>query len=144
MERPHLFTLGYNNKIPKVFSQNLKIFSSWTIGPDYNINVYDHNFAQMYSLCELVSQVSDAAHGPFVLFLFLFFSCGFVLFHYIFSRVWGKTPNKQTNRQTFFYFLKFKALWVRHLKLLETKSIYYEMKWWIIYEMIYLFMEYEL
>ena len=100
MERPHLFTLGYNNKIAKVCSQHLQIFYSWTIGPDYNINVYDHNFAQMYSLCELVSQVSDAAHGPFVLFLFLFFSCGFVLFHYIFSRVWGKTPNKQTNKQT--------------------------------------------
>ena len=33
MERPHLFTLGDNNKIAKVHPWNLKISSYWTTGP---------------------------------------------------------------------------------------------------------------
>ena len=43
MERPHFF-----HWIAKVLSQTLKMFSSWTTGPLYNI--WNHNFSQMYSL----------------------------------------------------------------------------------------------
>ena len=102
MERPHLFTLGYNNKIAKLFSQHLKIFYSWTIGPDYNINVYDHNFAQMYSL--IWTGFSGERCGQWASCFFYFLvvlPCSITLF-----LEWEVKPqtNKQTNRQTFSIF----------------------------------------
>ena len=49
MERPHLFTLGDNNKICKsTFTKFEKISTSELLGQFRNI--YNHYFAQMYSL----------------------------------------------------------------------------------------------
>ena len=49
MERPHLFTLGDNNKIAKVYIYEIiKSSPPELLGQFYNR--YNHNFAQMYSL----------------------------------------------------------------------------------------------
>ena len=66
MERPHIFTLGDNNKIAEAHSRNLKIFSSWTIGP---ILIYMYKIITLLKCIhwfELVSQVGDVTHGPLV------------------------------------------------------------------------------
>ena len=47
-KRPHLFTLGDNNKIAKVLSRNLNFFTPELLCRFYNI--YNDNFAQIYSL----------------------------------------------------------------------------------------------
>ena len=72
MERPHLITLGDNNKfLQKYFHQIKNLSPPELLGQFYNKHVYNHNFAQMYSCFELVSQVSDVALGPLVFGWFL-------------------------------------------------------------------------
>ena len=65
MERPHLFTLGDNNKIAKVLLQNLKkivLLNYWASFIIYIIIT----LLKCIHLFELVSQVSHVAHGPLV------------------------------------------------------------------------------
>ena len=68
MERPHLFSLGDNNKIAKVHSRNLKIHKF--------VYIIITSLKSIHWF-ELVSQVSDVAHGPLVII-------GISVFNYLF------------------------------------------------------------
>ena len=64
MERTHLFTTADNNKIARIHSRNLKIFSSWTSWPILWYILVIITSLKCIHWFELVSQVNDVAHGP--------------------------------------------------------------------------------
>ena len=74
-ERSHLFTLGNNNKIAKVHSRNLKIFSYWANFKTYTVITS----LNCFNWFELVFRVSDLAHGPHVISCLLYFRKNYLL-----------------------------------------------------------------